>query len=327
MNDLASALSAEGLFDLCSARSGSPELAASRAVDHGNPDSGRCGLGTERPPKLKDYKIGSRLGAGHDALVYRAVEKKTAHVVALKTLPKRGRSSRALSRFRLEGELLTDKLRHPHIIYARAWFETDEAVYVVLEYIGGGSLHEYVNFVDSDPLGEGQLHRIFSQLVSALSFAHAAGYVHHDVKPENVLVVGSDLGVKLADWTFACRIADEHSVAVKCGSPAYTSPEVFAAADLLSSAAAKKAATMPPIDVWSLGALLYGIAFLKLPFGQEPTKSGWRFANARSELHPQRSFDFHSLVDSMLCMDAGERITLERVREHAWFIRTAPITP
>lgn len=327
MNDLvASALSAEGglLFDLCSVRSGSPELAASQAVDHANPASGRGPEG-ERPPKLKDYKIGSRLGAGHDALVHRAIEKSTMRVVALKIMPKEGRSARSLARFRLEGELLSETLRHPHIISARSWFETDKAVCLALEYASGGCLHDYVNSVE--PLDEGQLHRIFSQLVSALAFAHAAGYVHHDVKPENVLIMKANLEVKLADWTFACPIGDENALAVKCGSPAYTCPEVFAAAEVSASSEAKRAATMPPIDVWSLGALIYAVSFAALPFGPEPANAGFRFANARSALQPPRSFDFHSLVHSMLRVDAASRITLAGARAHQWFIRTATITP
>lgn len=317
---------ATALFALCSVRSGSPELAASPSVDQRDPSSGRKrGSDIERA-QLSDYRIYERIGSGNDAVVYRATEKATLRVVALKAMPKAGRSRTAVSRFRMEGQLLTDVIGpHPHVCRAFSWFETASAVTIVLECVSGGSLHSFVNDVGR-PLAERELRSVLEQLAGALSFVHSKGYVHHDVKPENVLVAPADgeLSVKLCDWSYACRIGDGAAPGRRAGSFAYTCPEVFAAADDPAPPGADVAATRPPVDVWSLGVTLYAISFKILPFGaKESNIRNRRFVTSQSELWPSRSFDFHALVDSMLRVEADKRITLDRVREHPWFIQTA----
>src|SRR5271169_5698732 len=119
----------------------SPPLADSPAGDLQHPWTGRGENSGEDAERLKSYAVEEELGSGSDAVVRRAVQKSTGRTVAIKSMPKKGRSSRSLARFRLEGKLLTEVIvRHPNVVGALEWIDAPDAVHVVLEYAAGGTM-------------------------------------------------------------------------------------------------------------------------------------------------------------------------------------------
>ncbi len=291
-------------------------LSSSPAVDHHRPGTARkrTGLRESDYERLRNYAVRHRLGSGHDAVVYLATDRASKREVAIKTMPKTDRSERSIARFRMEADLLLRTLHHPNIARAIETIEAPDAVHIVLEYEGGGNLLDHVNSLGDRDLEESRLYLLFSQMVAGLAFAHSTGYLHHDVKLDNTLLSASGQCVTLCDWAFACRIGDLESPTLGCGSPHYSAPELAHCRDLAALA-------QPSIDVWSLGVVLYAMAYRVMPFKPDFFYITQRlFAVPREQL-TDRPGDLHDLIDWMLSVQWRDRPTLADVREHRWFRR------
>jgi serine/threonine-protein kinase len=169
----------------------------------------------ELPPRLADRPDGYRdlvlLGEGGMGVVYRAFDPRLQRPVALKML--KLLSADRLKRFDVEAKALA-RLSHPHIVPIFSWDEMDGKPCLVMEYISGGSLEERLRRA-VPPAGEAA--RLVAILARAVQSAHAAGVVHRDLKPGNVLMApplegntGTILGgfPKISDFGLA-RLAEE----------------------------------------------------------------------------------------------------------------------
>jgi predicted Ser/Thr protein kinase len=147
------------------------------------------------------YRIVDRIGAGAMGVVYRAIDPTLDRPVALKLV----RDRSAASRDRLEHEArLAARLQHPNVVTIYdAGAVDDDDVFVAMEYVEGTTLAEWLR----TPHPQRELLDVFRQAARGLSAAHAAGLVHRDFKPSNVLV-GRDGRVRVADFGLA-RHVDE----------------------------------------------------------------------------------------------------------------------
>ena len=191
--------------------------------------------------------------------VYRGVDTALNRPVAIKFLTNLA-DAEARRRFRREAELASS-LNHPHIltVYSFGEFETQE--YLITELIDGGTLREWVR---SSPRSWRQVVELLVGVADALASAHAAGILHRDVKPANILIAG-DGYAKLADFGLARAIkpADEEATiaahtraGVVVGTIAYMSPEQAAGKPLDARS-----------DIFSFGAVLYEALTGRRPFG------------------------------------------------------------
>lgn len=141
---------------------------------------------------------------------------------------------------------LAAMVQHPHVVAVFDMVEDDHQQWLVMEYVEGRSLAQLIR--ENGPLDPAFVASALAQVADALSAAHAAGVVHRDVKPSNILV--TDAGVaKLTDFGIARSSADDNQITrtgLVSGSPAYLAPEV----------ASGRPATAAS-DVWALGATLY----------------------------------------------------------------------
>jgi len=247
------------------------------------------------------YVLGSVLGRGGVADVYRADDLETGEAVAVKVL--RSATTADLRRLQLE-VLALERLDHPAIVRLRAEGEHDGKPYLVLDLIDGEPLSRSI---DRGPLTEDDVQRMGITLAGALAHAHDLGIIHRDVKPGNVLV-DRDRQVHLTDFGIA-RLVD--GAAVTCitetglviGTAAYLSPEQ------VQGRAATKAS-----DIYSLGLVLLEAVSGARAYDGSPAEA------AMARLHrppyiPALTPWLRSLLASMTALEPSRRPSAAAVFE------------
>lgn len=144
------------------------------------------------------YTIGSQIGEGGFARVYKAVDMESQEIVALKTVDKAGSSAAFLSR---EVDILK-KMDSRYVCATYDIFETTKNLHLVLEYMDGGSLYDVLE--ERENLPEHEVRLVMRQILAGVLYMHSQGAVHRDLKPENILIVraGQLDSLRLGDCTF-----------------------------------------------------------------------------------------------------------------------------
>ncbi|XP_078122715.1 serine/threonine-protein kinase 36 [Sander vitreus] len=200
---------------------------------------------------MNSYHVLELVGEGSFGRVYKGRKRFTGQVVALKFMPKVGRSEKELRSLKREIEIMRG-LQHPNIVQLFDSFETDTEVVVVTEY-AEGQLFQIIE--DDGNLPESQVQEIACQLVSALYYLHSHRILHRDMKPQNILLGKSGV-VKLCDFGFARAMSVSTLVLTSIkGTPLYMSPELVEEKPYDHTA-----------DLWSLGCILYELHTGAPPF-------------------------------------------------------------
>ncbi len=189
------------------------------------------------------WELMAPIAIGGSSTVWRARDMRDDRVCALKVL--RQRDGAQLLRFAREQAIRID---HPHVVAPSAWGADDGSIAIACELVSGGSLAGLV--ADYGALGEGTVVTILDQLLSALGAVHAAGIVHRDVTPANVLLRATGSGpldVALVDFGIAAGPDDPRltHAGFVVGTPGYVPPEVVQGLGLVR----------PDHDLYALGCL------------------------------------------------------------------------
>ncbi|GAB4143897.1 MAG: hypothetical protein Tsb009_15310 [Planctomycetaceae bacterium] len=137
---------------------------------------------------LRDYRLLEKIGEGGMGSVYKAVQTKLGKVVAIKVLPQQQlQDKEAVRRFDREMKAV-GKLDHPNIVRATDAGEHDGQHFLVMEYVKGVDLAEYVR--KCGPLDISQAIEIIRQAAEGLQYAHSQGLIHRDIKPSNLMISG-----------------------------------------------------------------------------------------------------------------------------------------
>lgn len=193
------------------------------------------------------YEVKELLGAGGMGLVFRAVDVELGEVIALKTLKKEmlDQDPNALERFKSEIRLAR-RISHRNVVRTHDLGEHNGAYFITMEYVEGRSLKELIRARGRLPVPVTLT--VGKQLCRALEVAHAAGVIHRDVKPQN-MVVQSDGVLKVMDFGIA-RLATGHGgmthAGMIVGTPEYMSPEQLMGDELDGRA-----------DIYAVGCVLY----------------------------------------------------------------------
>ncbi|KAJ1915807.1 Protein kinase [Mycoemilia scoparia] len=239
--------------------------------------------------KIGNYTVLRTLGIGSFGKVKLAVHSLTGHKVALKII---SRSKLATSDMagRVNREIQYLKmLRHPHIIKLYEVITTSSEIIMVIEY-AGGELFNYI--VDHGKMQEVEAH----------------------LKPENLLLDPFE-NVKIADFGLSNIMKDGEFLKTSCGSPNYAAPEVING----------KLYAGPEVDVWSCGVILYVMLCGRLPFDDDHIPALFKKITSGVFSMPSYLSDgAKSLLREMLVVDPLKRITLSKLRTHAWFNENLP---
>ncbi|MBA3363848.1 MAG: serine/threonine protein kinase, partial [Actinobacteria bacterium] len=195
-----------------------------------------------------------RIAAGGMGEVFRAHDAVLAREVAIKVLHRSLAGDPAfVDRFRREARAAAG-LAHPNIVNVYDWGAVDGVYYMVMEYVRGPSVRHLLN--EQGRMEPAQAAEILRQTLLALGHAHHEGFVHRDMKPENLLVT-QEGAVKVADFGLARAYADGRvtQAGAVTGTVQYLAPEQI-----------RGEPADPRSDLYSLGIVAYELLTGKLPF-------------------------------------------------------------
>ncbi|XP_049581438.1 5'-AMP-activated protein kinase catalytic subunit alpha-2 isoform X1 [Syngnathus scovelli] len=262
--------------------------------------------------KIGHYILGDTLGVGTFGKVKIGEHQLTGHKVAVKILNRqRIRSLDVVGKIKREIQNLK-LFRHPHIIKLYQVISTPTDFFMVMEYVSGGELFDYI--CKHGRVGDVEARRLFQQIISAVDYCHRHMVVHRDLKPENVLLDASK-NAKIADFGLSNMMSDGEFLRTSCGSPNYAAPEVISG----------RLYAGPEVDIWSSGVILYALLCGTLPFDDEHVPTLFKKIRGGVFYIPEYlTRSVASLLMHMLQVDPLKRATIKDIREHEWFKQDLP---
>ena len=207
----------------------------------------------------KRYEVLSKVGAGGMADVYKGRDQMLNRYVAIKVLKKEFREDENFVRkFRSEAQASAGLL-HPNVVNVYDVGEDRGLYYMVMELVEGITLKEYIE--KKGRLSHKEVISIAIQMCSGIGAAHAAGIIHRDIKPQNI-IISKDGKVKVTDFGIAKAVTSNTISTNAMGSVHYTSPEQ-----------ARGGFSDQKSDIYSIGITLYEMVTGQVPFDGDSTVS------------------------------------------------------
>lgn len=253
--------------------------------------------------QILNYRIERLIGSGGMGAVYLASNLNMDQKVAIKVLNERLSQNRMLrERLKKEATLLSS-LDHPNIVRFLNFVENKEGVFLIMEYVEGVTLDEYIRKT-TGPLVEERAYELFTPILNAFAYAHKRGVVHRDIKPANIILT-KDKDVKILDFGIASIVneASPEEEGMVMGTPIYMSPEQTRGECPESTS-----------DIYSLGVLLFQMLTGSPPYN-EITTSELRLNTLiqqeplprMKEFYPFVSDKLQRVVDRATQKEAGKR--------------------
>ncbi|KAI1720690.1 protein kinase domain-containing protein [Ditylenchus destructor] len=283
--------------------SGHRSAGMSTSTSSARMQQGRSRAGED--PHIGKYKLLKTIGKGNFAKVKLAKHIPTGIEVAIKIIDKTALNHSSLQKLFREVKIMK-QLDHPNIVKLYQVMETEQTLYLVMEYASGGEVFDYL--VAHGRMKEKEARAKFRQIVSAVQYLHSKNVIHRDLKAENLLLDG-DMNIKIADFGFSNQFSAGNKLDTFCGSPPYAAPELFQG----------KKYDGPEVDVWSLGVILYTLVSGSLPFdGQNLKELRERVLRGKYRIPFYMSTDCENLLKKFLVLNPARRGTLEQIMKDRW---------
>jgi len=254
----------------------------------------------EHCEEIEGYRILGKLGQGGMGAVFKAVERSTTRLVALKVLsPELAREPQLVERFTREAKAI-GRVSHPNVVGGLAAGRSGDYHYYAMDYVEGQDLYDALA---DGPLPIERVLDVAAQMAGALAHIESLGLVHRDIKPSNIIVT-ADGTARLCDLGLA-RAPEDPSVTdtgIPIGTPHYAAPELAMGSKDVDIRA----------DIYALGATLYHLATGSYPFGAESgasllLKHIQERLRPPIELRPDMPRGLNGLICRMMAKKPGKR--------------------
>lgn len=269
---------------------------------------------------IGDYIVGPRIGSGSFAVVWRSRHRSSGLEVAVKEIDKRQLSPKVRENLLKEISILST-INHPNIIRLFEAIQTNDRIYLVLEYCAGGDLSAYIH--RHGKVSEPVARHFLRQLASGLQVLQEKNLIHRDLKPQNLLLATTATTpiMKIGDFGFARSLTPQGLADTLCGSPYYMAPEIIENQKYDAKA-----------DLWSVGAILYQLVIGRPPFDGNSQLQLFQNILASTEVYfpPAALTELHSdcldLCRNLLRRNPDERLTFKAFFNHNFLQEPRPTT-
>ena len=262
---------------------------------------------------INDYEIGPNIGKGSYAQVKLGIHKKTKKRYAIKIYPKNAFDDEDKKNSIKNEIYILNQLNHENIMKLHDIINTPKYFYLILEYINGISLLDYINKLPNKRIPENLCKKIFYQIVKAVYYCSQKNIYHRDIKLENILLINNDsIKIKLIDFGFAIKCNKKESQKFFCGTLYYMAPEII-----------NKQKYLPYYsDIWSLGVLLYTMIYGRFPFNTNDEDKLFDLINEGKFEFPkdiETSEEVKNLIKKIIVVEPCKRANLTDIIDDTWF--------
>ena len=265
------------------------------------------------------YQMIEDLGEGIFGSVKLGVEKKTGERVAIKCIKKNKAKESDVELVRTEIDIM--KLcHHPNVVRLLDHFENAEYIFIVMEYIRGGSLADYMKDNNYN-FSEKRAAELIYQIADGLKYLHKYGIIHRDLKPDNIMMTeSSEKGqIKIMDFGLSKILGKKEKSVDGFGTLTFVSPEV-----LIRKPYNKE------VDIWSVGVILYMMLSGDLPFDDEEDDEQkiakmivFEEVKFPSNKFGKKSKEVIDLIKRCLTKDPKSRIKIDEILSCPWIKKQA----
>mmetsp|Transcript_16722 Transcript_16722/g.42757 ORF Transcript_16722/g.42757 Transcript_16722/m.42757 type:complete len:427 (-) Transcript_16722:55-1335(-) len=266
--------------------------------------------GDDKKVTKDDFELLNVIGKGSFGKVMQVRKKgEPDKIYAMKVLRKDAIIARKQVAHTKAEKSILQKINHPFIVKLNYAFQTDDKLYMVLDYINGGEL--FFHLKKEGKFSEERVRLYAAEIVMALAHLHSFGIVYRDLKPENILI-DSDGHICITDFGLSKEIKQEEGTHTFCGTPEYLAPEVL-----------KGQGHGCAVDWWSLGTLIYEMLTGLPPFYSQNINIMYqKILSGELRFPSYVSGDAQSLLEGFLQRDVDSRLgakNSEDIMKHPFF--------
>ena len=256
---------------------------------------------------IGQFVLSQKLGQGTFGIVVLATHQITGEKVAVKILEKE-RILQEADKTRIEREIkILKNMRHNNIVHLYDIKETPSSLYIIMEYISGKELFEYI--ISKKRLSELEACNFYQQLISGIEYLGKIRVVHRDLKPENLLL-DEQKNIKIVDFGLSNIYPNNELLRTACGSPCYAAPEMINGEPYVGLR----------VDIWSSGIVLFAMLCGYLPFEDADNEILYKKITSGKFKSPKFLSDYcKDFLNRILNVNPDKRYTIEQIKNHPWF--------